>query len=136
MKKILFPAIAVLIVICTVLGCGWYYNARSDNAQKNTAQQEAAEAYGCFVRFRETGDEKYYSYAVSSFYRFEQTYCLYDDRYYPTTNTVYALLVEKPEDCRAHFDELLDAMEILSGDVTHPNGYGKLAHFMNAVQEG
>lgn len=134
-NKIKTALIIILTLLCVVTAVGWYRSAHSTRVQKNMAQQGAAEAYDGFIRYKETKDEAHYNDAVSSYYYFEQSYRLFDDREYLTTNAVYALLIQKPKDCQAHIDEMIEAMKILSEDVTHPNGYQKLAHFENAVTE-
>ena len=133
-KKIKVAAFLFLIILCVGLASGWYHSAHSNRIQKDMAQQGAIEAYDSFVRYKETKDEVYYSYAVSAYYYFEQSYRLVDDREYLTTNSVYAFLVQKPEDCQTHIDEIIEAMKILSEDVTHPNGYQKLAYFENSLR--
>ncbi len=133
MKKVSIAVMIILIVSCIILACGWYLSAHSGKPQKAAAQGAAKDSYEAFLSYQETGEEKYYLYAVSSFYCFEQAYRKYDESEYPLTNTVYALLVEKSEQSKENLGILLEAMKILSEDVTHANGYLKLSQFKNAV---
>ena len=139
MKKCLLIVFTVLFLIGTVVFFSlWQRERASAGMAKTLAQANAVCAYESFQRYAETGKESDYMNGAAEFHTFTQIFCHVmrtDSFEQAACNEVYAYMTISPDKVKAHMEELLDALEILSQDCYHANGYQKLSNLEHHLAE-
>ena len=116
------------------------FRAQRETDLRLLAQAGAQEAYDRFSAFLEKGEESGYWGGVAAFYAYERAYSLLTSREEASLDErilcseAYGSLLLHPEESKAHLDELIDVLALLSEDVMAREGYAAVEALRNVLE--
>lgn len=139
MKKWQMVLTAALLLAALVF-CGlWIYEKNDQSEMEALCQGNAMRALQSFEDYAATGSGAEYWYGVAEFYAFmNNRKALMDDAdtEYLYCNIVYGYMILQPERVQENMPALLEAMQIIGTDYTHPNGYLRMSELGNLLKHG
>ena len=133
---IIIPIILViaLAVVCVNL---WQNKTIEENDLKVMCKSSVNAAMEHFENYQSNGNEVEYISGVAEFRAYMTTYlCLTDEPSnadYTWCNILYGYMTMKPEEVKANISDLVGALEYLSEDYDHPNGFNKINALNNKI---
>lgn len=133
---IIIPIILViaLAVVCVNL---WQHKTIEENDLNLMCKSSVNAAMEHFENYQSNGNEVEYISGVAEFRAYMTTYlCLTDepsDADYTWCNILYGYMTMKPEEVKANISDLVGALEYLSEDYDHPNGFNKINALNNKI---
>ena len=134
--QIIIPLILViaLSVVCVNL---WQHKTVEENDLKVMCKSSVNAAMEYFENYQSNGSESEYLSGVAEFRAYMTTYlCLTDepsDAEYLWCNTLYGYMTMKPDSVKANIADLVDALEFLTEDYEHPNGFNLINALNNKL---
>lgn len=127
--------ILILIVFCVAV---WQAKSVKDNKLEVMCKSSVNSALEHFNEYQISGKESDYIASVAEFRTYMTEYlCLVDDASdtdYFWCNVLYGYMTLTPEKVKARATELVDALEYLSEDYDHPNGFNLINALNNQFQ--
>ena len=137
LNKKWFMAFAVALAVATVFIGLWVYEKNDNSEIEQLCQINASQALSDFRKYEDSHSEGDYWQGVSNFKAFLNTWLTIEERSsaeYLWCNSVYGFMVLQPEKVQQNMDKVLDALEIIGSDYTHPSGYLKIQELDNILK--
>ena len=137
MKKITWVItiiILLLIIFCISL---WQYKTFKNDKLEVMCKNSVNAALEHFEKYEANKGESDYIAGVAEFRTYMTAYlCLEAESNtdYIWCNTLYGDMILNPEKVKLHIPELLDALEYLSEDYDHPNGFNLINALNNQLK--
>ena len=123
--------VGILIVFLAVLCIMQYQQKNAEHKKMETICQSSVDAaFAHFATFERLGKESDYISGVAEFRSFMTAYLFLNDNVSDTNylwcNIVYGEMILHPENVKENIADLVNALNYLKIDYTHPNGYNRI----------
>lgn len=139
MKRAVTTALLVCLAASTlVFFLLWRGERANRDDLKGLAQAEAAHSCSQFVQYQSGGGVRHYWDGTAAFRSFQQAY---RSAYQGTNQSanflicdeVYGYLLTGPDSFQPYLPDLVDAMTLLSNDITDLTGHARMLELRNAL---
>jgi len=139
MKKQTWIFAVVIIAVLALSANLWQKNTVLSNNMEVMCKGSINAAREHFESFDISNAESDYIAGVAEFRTYMTTYlCIADgesDTDYTWCNILYGDMILNPEKVKKHIPELVEALEYLSEDYDHPNGFNLINALNNQLRE-
>lgn len=130
-KKISIALISCLLLISIAFFGLWQHERNSQKELLEICRIGVSGSYEQFKRYRDTGYESEYTYALGNLNLFLIASSLLDEKtiqhkHVDELNQIYGDFVVSPEQRKKHIDEIIEILDILHKDIDDFNGYMKI----------
>ena len=139
MKKQTWIFVILIIVLFALSANLWQKNTVLSNNMEVMCTSSINASREYFESFNTTKSESDYIAGVAEFRTYMTTYlCIADgvsDTDYTWCNILYGDMILNPKKVKEHIPELIEALEYLSEDYDHPNGFNLIHALNNQLKE-
>lgn len=139
MKKQTWIFVILIIVLFALSANLWQKNTVLSNNMEVMCKSSIYASREYFESFNTTKSESDYIAGVAEFRTYMTTYlCIADgvsDTDYTWCNILYGDMILNPKKVKEHIPELIEALEYLSEDYDHPNGFNLIHALNNQLKE-
>lgn len=139
MKKQTWIFVILIIVLFVLSANLWQKNTVLSNNMEVMCKSSINASREYFESFNTTKSESDYIAGVAEFRTYMTTYlCIADgvsDTDYTWCNILYGDMILNPKKVKEHIPELIEALEYLSEDYDHPNGFNLIHALNNQLKE-